>query len=107
VAIGGGGIVALGIGSAFGATAASTWTRAKTECVPGACGAGSQAQKDHDAAQTDATVSTALFVVGGVAAVGGVLLWFLAPGPATGSTALRVTPLFGPAQAGVGMGGVF
>jgi hypothetical protein len=99
------GAVGLAIGAVFGLKASSEWSSAKSECKPAACGAGSQAQSDHDSAQGSATVSTVFFVAGGVAAAGGVFLWLTAPVRA--STGLRAIPLVTARGAGLAVAGTF
>jgi hypothetical protein len=119
--VAGGGVVAAGIGVAFGLSASSAWSRAKSECVPGACGSGSTAQHDHDAAQTSATLSTILIAAGGAAIVGGGLLWLLAPSrsaeaatpaastgvPVRKAPPLHLAPWIAASTAGLGLGGSF
>lgn len=55
---------------------------------------------DRDAANTTATISTASFIAGGVALLGGAALYFTAPSATTGQ--VKVTPAV--ARAGTGLG---
>jgi hypothetical protein len=88
------GAVGLVLGGVFGAMASSTYSTAKNECGPnlGACKPGN-AIKDHDAAVTDATISTVGFIAGGVLAAGGLTLFFIAPkGNSSPSVGLSPAP---------------
>jgi hypothetical protein len=68
------GLVALGIGSYFGAVAISdNNTSNSTGCKGNNCTAGAFAERQD--AQSAASASTALFIVGGVLAAGGVATW--------------------------------
>jgi len=94
--VGGAGVVALGVGSVLGLSAKSTYDGAACGMAahasdPNACtGAG---LSDRTSAGTKADVSTVLFVVGTLAAAGGVVLWLTAPRPAGATTlGLVVTP---------------
>jgi len=105
---GGVGIAGVIVGSVLGSSAGSAWSRAKSECQPGACGSGSAAQNDRTSALSQATVSTVSFVVGGLAAAGGVVLWLTAPtGHAPTGTGLRVTPTVSIAGGGLSLAGGF
>jgi hypothetical protein len=105
---GGVGVAGLVVGSVFGSNAGSAWTRAKSECQPGACGSGSAAQSDRTSALSEATVSTVFFVVGGLAAAGGVVLWLTAPtGPSPAGTGLRMTPAVSTTGGGLSIAGGF
>jgi hypothetical protein len=82
------GVAGIGIGAGFGAAATSQWSNAKSECTSiDTCGPGSTAQRDHDAAQTSATISTVSFIVGGAALAGGAVLFFLPSSRAQSSAA--------------------
>jgi hypothetical protein len=105
VIAGGGALTAFAIGSVLGLKASSTWSSAKGECKPGTCGAGSQAQNDHDSAQSSATMSTVFFVAGGIAAAGGAVLWITAPSRRT--TGLRAVPSVSARGAGLDLSGSF
>jgi serine/threonine-protein kinase len=117
VAVGGAGVVTLAVGSYFGLHAMSELSDSNAN---GNCHSGNLCNgagvSDRSSAQSAATVSTVLFVVGGVAHGGGVALWFTtpssasAPKPATAlatralrSVAHRVSPWIDPRT---GVGGV-
>jgi hypothetical protein len=90
------GAVGLVLGGVFGGMASSAWSSAKNECGKGAplsaC-TNPQALKDHDAAVTDATISTVGFIAGGVLAAGGLTLFFIAPkGNSSPSVGLSPAP---------------
>jgi hypothetical protein len=97
--VGGAGLVALGLGVAFGASASSSWSSAQSECStgPGNCPSHALAVSDHDSAVTAGTVSTVAFIAGGALLTGGLVLYFTAPkGGAPKTGALGVTPSIGP-----------
>lgn len=108
LAAGGVGVAALVVGSILGVSAGSTWSTAKSECQPNACGNGSAAQGDRSSALDKATLSTVFFVAGGLAAGGGALLWLTAPtGQTPAGTGLRVTPAVSPTGASLSVAGAF
>jgi serine/threonine-protein kinase len=80
VAVGGTGILSLGVGAAFGIHAIVTYDEAKSTCEdddPERCTPkGVRLQRN---ASTSALVSTVTFAVGGALVAGGALLFFLAP----------------------------
>lgn len=108
LAIGGAGIVAIVVGSAMGGLASSSWNDAqnnhcRTELLCDPIGVG--LVRD---AKTFATVSTALFIGGGVLAAGGATLFVLSLGGGKKEGAgLTVTPSAGPGSAGVLLSGRF
>lgn len=80
--VGGIGVVAIGVGSAFGVMAMSAKSALEQHCdANNTCD--QEGVDQRDAAKTNATVSTALFVVGAVAVASGVTLWLTAPDDAT------------------------
>lgn len=89
--VGGVGVVGLAVGTIFGLRASSKWDDAQKACVPGKCGAGSDAQNDKDAAATSGNVSTVTFLLGGAALATGIVLVVLAPSSRS-STSARVAP---------------
>ena len=89
--LGGTGIVALGIGSVFGAITMSNWTSAQRDCGP-ACPANSKGQREERSASTDGTISTVAFVAGGAALAAGVVLWLVTPEPSSPQTGMRIVP---------------
>jgi hypothetical protein len=68
------------LGTIFGVAAITAWGNAETTCGRG-CSSTSPAQTEKSHATTDATVSTVGFVAGSVLLVGGIAIWFTAPGP--------------------------
>jgi hypothetical protein len=105
LAVAGLGVVALGIGGAFGIVAIQKQSAAG--CPNNVCGPSGNPQTLRDAV-TAANVSTWLFVGGGVLAAGGVALWLLAPPASPGSAAgsdrtawLGATPVATPGGGGL------
>lgn len=80
IAVGGTGILSIGVGAAFGINAIVTYDEARSTCEnddPESCTPkGVRLQRD---ASTSALVSTVTFSVGGALLAGGALLFFLAP----------------------------
>ena len=118
IALGGAGIVGLGVGALLGVLASSNWSSAKSACgTPTTCpGSGySVATSDHDSAVTDGAVSTVAFVAGGALLAGGAALYFFsAPSaagrparssPAAPAAVMHITPRFAPGSAGIEIGG--
>lgn len=59
----------------------------------GACGApAGSLDADRQSAKTTATISTASFIVGGLALIGGGILYFTAPSSSSGTGNVKVTP---------------
>jgi hypothetical protein len=103
VAVAGAGVVALGVGVFFGLSAKSK--QADANCPDNVCRTTSSPPGDASAlrdAKSLGNTSTALFVVGGALAAGGITLWLLTSrrGDAPSATA-RVSP-----TAGAGFGGL-
>jgi hypothetical protein len=74
----GAGVVALGVGTAFGLDSMSKHNSAEKVCPGATCADANGASQWHDAV-TAGNAATAAFVVGGVALVGGAILWLVAP----------------------------
>jgi hypothetical protein len=88
--LGGGGIVALGVGAAFGAQAISKNNSAMPFCPASPrCNDPRGVQLTNDA-RGAATISTVLFAAGGVLVATGVTLYLTAPSPTVGVVAPRV-----------------
>lgn len=110
IAVGGLGLVALGVGLGFGADAKSKLDSAQESCTGPNCTT-QQGIDDMNAASDSATLSTALCLVGGGAIGVGVALYVLAPkrprkgAAATGS--VRLAPVVGPSGAGINLSGSF
>ncbi len=98
---GGVGVVGIGLGVVFGAFAISSQNQEKTDCPAPNCLHYEQSLTDYDYANRNATAATIAFIVGGVLAAGGVVLWFTAP------KKVRVAPVVSPQSAGLSVGGVF
>lgn len=91
--LGGLGIVGLGLGTAFGLMASSSWSDAQSACKLNECGTGSRAQEDKDTASTQGNVSTVAFIGGGVLIAAAAVVWLVAPSssPST-KTGLAIVP---------------
>jgi len=105
--VGGVGVGALAGGGVFGGVAISTWKSAKDLCGPSipVCAFNSDGPSKADQAKTFATVSTALFIGGGIAVAGGVTMLLIGKSKSTeqqATTAAHVWPLVGPGSLGVG-----
>ncbi|MGD0527039.1 MAG: hypothetical protein ABSE49_17980 [Polyangiaceae bacterium] len=99
---GGVGVVALGVGSVFGAMAISDKNNAHCDAT-NACDAG-----PLSSARSASTVSTIGVIAGGVLVAGGLTLVLVAPKashPPDAVGLLRVAPLVGPGQAGAALTG--
>lgn len=117
LALGGAGIVGLGVGVATGLVASSAWSKVQSACGSGgagSCAAGSASRSsvtsDHDTAQTYGTVSTVAFVGGGVLLAAGALLFFTGEPSARQTSAgppVALEPNVGPGQVGVALRGGF
>ena len=105
IALVGLGVVSIGVGSVFGVLAGSSWDTAKTKCGT-SCAPGSDAYKDKDTANTNATVANIGFGVGLAALIGGGALWYFAPAN-TPAKAARISPLLGNGMLGLGAQGVW
>lgn len=95
------GIAGIAVGSAFGAFALSAQNQEKTDCAAG-CDRYAQAVTDYNYAQMNATASTVLFIVGGVLAATGIVLWLTAP-----RSSVTVAPSVGDRAGGIVLGGRF
>jgi hypothetical protein len=112
--VGGVGVLGVAAGTVFGLLASSKWSDSKNECGSSSSlclGNRAQAVSDHDAAATDATVSTVAFAAGGAAIAAGAFLFFTAPhgGPETSKPEghVALVPILGPSTAGLSAQGVF
>jgi hypothetical protein len=86
------GVVGVGLGAFFGLQASSSWSDAKKECTayPYGCSPkGISLQKD---AESQGTISTIGFIVGGVGLAGGAVLFFTAGSGKKESVSLGVGP---------------
>jgi hypothetical protein len=85
------GVVGLGVGGLFGVLASSSWKTAQREC-PSHAGCSTQAMSDRSRAVTDATLSTAGFIGGGVLLAAGLVLYITAPRTDSPRVGLEVRP---------------
>jgi hypothetical protein len=110
IALGGAGVVGIGVGAIFGAMASSAWSSAKSACGGdiGRCADVSSGNSYKSTTLTDGAVSTVGFVAGGVLLAGGVVL-FLLPQHSEAPAAARLTvgPAIGPSQQGLLVSGSF
>ena len=92
LAVGGVGVIGLGVGTAIGVVALSNRSSAQTACPNNVCGTLAEANKFASANSTG-NVGTVTLIVGGAAVVGGAVLWFTAPKARdTGSTRVGLGP---------------
>ena len=90
------GVAAIVVGGVFGHQASSNFDQSKRDCggnldmCPGSSIAA--AQSAFNSANSDATASTVLVIVGGAALAGAAVLWFTAPTVEQQPVAWRVTP---------------
>jgi hypothetical protein len=109
VVSGGLGVVGVGLGAWFGAFAASSQSKEKSNCSASACGNPAQAVEDYDTARKDAVASTIALAAGATLLAGGAVLWFTAPAVRSpGDVAgLRVTPAVDARSGRLVVGGEF
>jgi serine/threonine-protein kinase len=114
LAIGGLGVVGVGVGSVLGIMAKSAWDSSQSECAtPTNCPHRDDALRDHDSASGLALGSTIAMTVGLVALAGGAALWFTTPStqsapPEASSTArVRVVPWAAQQSGGAFVAGTF
>jgi hypothetical protein len=92
LALGGVGVVGLGVGTAIGVVALSNRGSAAAACPNNVCGTLAEANKFASANSTGNAATVAL-IVGGAALVGGGVLWFTAPkAKDAGSTRVGLGP---------------
>jgi hypothetical protein len=89
--VAGAGVVALGVGVGFGVDSIVKHGDAQKACPGTTCPNAGGASLWSDAVSAG-NVSTALFVAGGVALAGGVVLWLVAPRTSPGTTQVGVGP---------------
>ena len=106
IVIGAAGIVALGVGTAFGLMAKSTYNSAFSDCQASDDRCTSAGVSGVSQAQSQATIASVLFPVGAVALVGGAVVYFTAPkGAPAGGVGLRVVPT--PGGGAMSLGGAW
>ena len=114
LALGGAGVLGVGVGATLGLLASSAWSSVKSACGPGGPAAcipnTSQASvtSEQNTAKTDGTISTVAFIAGGAILAAGtvVFLWGGHGGEDTPAQ-VALTPSFGPGQAGLVLRGGF
>jgi hypothetical protein len=112
LAVGGAGLVGVGVGAGFGIATIAKWHDVAGVCPSGVCP--NQFSLDREgaaktSAASSATLSTVFFVVGGAALAAGVVLWFTAPSNAAGESqrAVGVVPIVGAGTGGAAVLGRF
>ena len=83
------GVVAVGLGAAFGVFAMNQ--RNEAACPGNLCPSDGSASLLRGA-KSSADVATALFIAGGALVGGGIAMWWLSPGTGTARTGVLVTP---------------
>ncbi len=109
------GVVAVGVGTAFGFVANGYASDQRANCTGLApCTDHATALTDHSNSLAAGNVSTAMFIVGGVGVAGAITLWFTAPTGRKGgerapapAARLRFDPIVGPRIGGMMVGGAF
>jgi hypothetical protein len=99
LALTGVGVVGTAVGSVFGLSASSSFSKQQRECsgpLPAQCPQHDQAVSDHETTVRDGNISTVAFVAGGAALVAGAWLFLTAPrSQPIASTGLHVRPSLG------------
>jgi hypothetical protein len=91
IAVGAVGVVGLGLGTFFGLSASSSWKDAKAACSDYPYQCTQEGLDKQSSAHSKATISTAAFIVGGVALATGVVL-FVTAGSGKHQTAIGIGP---------------
>lgn len=109
---GGLGALALGTGAVFGVLAKLKWEASQSACETSTnCKNHEDAVSDHNAAVTDAAVSTVTCIAGAAAVGTGVILLLTAPHGSPGArgtgNAVQVSPILGPGAMALSIRGVF
>lgn len=103
-ALGAAAVGGIGLGTAYGLVASSTYKSARTDCGSG-CSATSSAASEKSRADGQAAVSTIAFIAGGAALTAGLVLFLTAPKGAaqdgTKAAVIAVVPTGGPSGGGV------
>lgn len=100
LAVGGIGLIALGVGAGFGIRAISIGDQSSrcTEGPPGRNGCSREVVDEQNTARTSAAISTVAFVAGAVVVGAAAVLWFTAP-----KAAARTGVALGPIATGAGI----
>jgi hypothetical protein len=112
LALGGVGVVGLGIGAVFGLLARSAWSNAKNACAGNTSSCPdpevATANSYRNSTLTDATISTADFIGGGLLIAAGAVVFFVGGHRERNApVAVRLVPCVGPDSAGVSLHGAF
>jgi hypothetical protein len=91
LAVGGAGVLGLGLGGLFAGLGFSSWSSANTAC-PSHNECSASAVSDRSSAVTFSTASDVAFVAGGVVLAAGAILYLTAPKGAAPTVGLSVTP---------------
>jgi tetratricopeptide (TPR) repeat protein len=103
--LGAGGVIGVGIGTAFAILALSANNASKDGCSNDVCDAGALAERRRALARAD--VATVAFIAGGALLGAGAAVYFTAPKREQRSTALQLTPALAPRALGVALDGRF
>jgi hypothetical protein len=109
LAVAGVGVVGLATGAVFGVLTSKKKSDIKDSCggdVTRCNAAPGSVDPERESAKTTATISTASFIVGGLALVGGGALYFTAP-TFTSAATIRVTPRVATNGGGMGLEGTW
>jgi hypothetical protein len=110
LAIAGAGVAGLASGVVFGILTLNKKSKIEDLCGgnAGNCNAPpGSVDPERESATTTATISTASFIVGGLALVGGGLLYFTAPAGSNTTAQVRVTPRIATNGGGMGLEGTW
>jgi hypothetical protein len=105
LAVGGAGVVAVGVGSFFGVRSISKHSDYERLCRGSACQPA--AGPLHDEAVSAGNVSTVMFVLGAAFGAGATVLWFTAPPTERASSRVRVMPTVGASTVGALVSGAW
>jgi hypothetical protein len=110
LAIAGAGVAGLASGVVFGILTLNKKSKIEELCGgnAGSCNAPpGSVDPERESAKTTATISTASFIVGGLAVLGGGLLYFTAPTGSSSTGQVRVTPRIATNGGGMGLEGTW
>lgn len=99
LALGLGGVVALGLGTTFSILALNEVSASKDHCIKDLCDATGIAQRKSAMGSADA--ATASFIIGAALLAGGAAVYLTAPPRKPSTIGLNLTPVIGPGVAGV------
>ncbi len=105
LAVGGAGLVTVGVGAAFGIATISKWNDVTAKCPSGRCPNSAIESEETSAkasASTSGTLSSVFFGVGAAVLAAGVVVWFTAPSSGGAGEPQRTVGLAPMAGAGAG-----